>query len=362
MFNQFIKNKKFDILNYPVKEYNTFITLNKYYSREIRKVTYYYTKQITRFVKSEHILVRLLKYIDVRYSNDLLDFNHKLSEVAPIISRHFDFSSNINIGRVFKNALYDDSFEIFLYTENYFDVFQFSENWKTSTPIRVIKSSLTDLDFSFPSQTKSFTSDQFFIYELDIIKLYTQFIHWQNSKLTKGENPSPEVFIATFILPSLISQIINYSLYNRYMKISLNREIIKQPTRHPIIFLDYSTKIDNCLKYISNELKDTRIYFRELLDTIPNFSTSYTSEIISLESRFFTIQCEWVLWIARIDDIVNFFKLMGKYKNVMISQIVYTLPITLRRIKNNMSLIKRVLPISLFLEFENNFNYLLEHK
>lgn len=360
MFKEFIKTTANNDIRYPIKKYTKFEFIQRRYFDQLMTIKDYYRNSRIRSVDNRHILARIVDIMSPSTGLEITDFFKQVATNSRFVSKQFDIVSNINAGKVLENELWNDNtYEIFLYTENDIDIFTFEENWEDVTPLRVIKTSDTDLDFNFPYKfPKEYYTHKLFIYEIDIIKLCLQYRSWSNNQLKFSRGNDPTEFIATYVLPNMIDQILDYAVYNRFINLALKKNIQDFKIYHPFSVLDYSKGLDKILTSISKDVSNESIPLDQLLDSIPTFSGAKMKDIISLESRYFTTQSMWVLWLARIEDIVNLYKILGKKGYRRNKDLFHRIPIILKLIERRASNIEDRLPILLKMRFDSAVKFL----
>ena len=363
MFKEFIENKnKFDT-SYPIKKYAKFDYIQRRYFAEAMKIKEYYKYQRVRSVNNSHILARLIDMVSPSIGLDIVSYFKSVSTNAKFISKQFDIVSNINRGKIMEGILTGkNAYEVLLYTENDIDIFEFENNWKDVEGLRVIKTDNTDLDFNFPFKgDKSFETPKLFVYEIDIIKIALQYRSWALEQLKYSKGNDSTEFVAMFLLPNTIDQILDYSIYNRFIKIATQQYIPVFKIKQPFHVLDYSSGIDTILRKIVKDVKNANIPLEQLLDSIPTITGNKMKDVISLSPRYFTAQSEWLLWLAKIEDIVNLHKILGKNGYKRNKDLFHRLPIIIKIIERRHSNIMAMLPEWLKDDFNKNVEYIKDN-
>ena len=351
MFNFFTKGRyKYE---YPTSKFSKFLFLERRYNDQLAKVKEYYMYR-ERAVNNKHILNRIIT--NLAASLELPDYEYLkiVGTNARFLSKQFGIVSNISKGVPLESVFYgDNSTEILLYTENELDLDDMSTNWREYQPVRCIYHTDTDLDFYIPEGKKDYLTQHVSIYEIDIIMLLMQYRYWAKERVAYALGNNPNVFIPTVVLPNMVEQILNLSLFNRYLAIANNESISEFTNTHPFHVLDYSNGFDAIYKDSVKYTKNKNIPLEQLLLQVPVLNTN-AIDLLNIKHRYYNMQSLWVLWVARVGiiaDIINIFGKKGIKRN---TDLLNVLPTKIKELENRKTIISSKLGDDIKLEIESD--------
>ena len=328
MFKLFVNNT--DNTRYPVKKYTKFDYVKRRYLSELTKVKEYYrTKE--RAVDNKHLVSRLVNMLTPSLSLDIYDYLKVVDTNARFLSRQFGIVSNIHSGTVMENIFFGkNSEEILLYRENPIDLMDFEENWMDYTPVKVIYTDSSDLDFHIPFNDKDSFIPRLTIMTIDIVVMMLQYYKWANHRMLMSMPTNTNVFISQVVLPNILDNMLDLAIYNRFMKLVEEREIPEFKINHPFHVQDLSTGIDKILLDVITDLQDTSVPVMQILQTIPTIVKDDMYDVLYIDHKYYTKQSEWVLLLARIYTINDLIRLLGNKGMARNKDLLNRIPVYLK--------------------------------
>lgn len=350
MLNVFTETSFGKFINYPIKKYPQFDYIKRRYSDELDKVKNYYRERI-RAVDNTHPFSKIINNLSPSLELDNLEYFKLVSADAIYLSKQYGFVSNINQGKPFVNVFYkDNSTEFLLYVENEIDPYELGMDWKNAASARVISSENTDIDFNILDGNKKLLYPQYTVIEVDLVMMMMQYKFWALERMSTDDSINPNVFVATVVLPNMLDNMLDITIFNRFLLISENSEITKFDITHPFSVLNLSQQLDFVLKNIARDLKGEGIYLEQLLLSMPVVSNVSMVDTLQIHLPFYSSRSEWLLWISRIRYIYKLLIFLGDKGMARNKEVVNYLPIQIRRLKNRATLI--TLPAELVEEYK----------
>ena len=309
MINVFLDNR--DYFRYPMKQYPRIEYIRTMYKREINKVIEYYTNRSSR-VQTEHVLSKLVYIISPDINNSIVDYFRLVDSRAKYVAKQFGITSNINVGHLNNDIFYKDSKELLLYSETDIDIFSFGENWKRFKPVRVIYTTDTDIDFKLLNGTVEKPDLEISVYEIDVIALVMMYRFWALERQAREQSIHPSYFIYNYVLPSMLKQLTDITIFNRFMNLYYGNYMIDNPYKHPFMLSDYTSGIDSVLKSVIQDTKNSRYDIRSIINRIPTIFNYNMLETLFINQPYTNRNSEWVIWVARLKYINFLLDLLDK--------------------------------------------------
>lgn len=341
-------------LNTPIKKYTRFDYIRNRYLSELNKLKEYYrTREI--FIDNKHILAKLVDLLDASLTIDINKYYEIIDTQAPYIARQLGLVSNISNGTIFENIFYKgNSYEIINSVTTDILVFELEKKWKDKECLKVTYTDETDLDFHLLNGSKPKNKTSLTVFELDIPLMMMMYRGWAKERLKNGMNTSSQAFIATIVLPNALDNMLDLTLFNRFIKLT-NDEYIKDfRIKHPIPVLDYSYGVDKIYKEVIKDVYNNNIYLDQMLSTIPVMVNNNTKDALHINRPFPNRQSEWVIWVSRVYYIGFILDTLGRRGIRKNLDIFNTLPYLIKELKNRSTNVYSMLNDTLLVEFEKN--------
>lgn len=310
MFDIFLETS--DNMKYPVKYYSKMDYIKRRYLYELERIITYYTNR-DRATNNNHPISRLVTLIAEDPNKDPMDYFAKIDGSKEFIARQFKFVSNISYGELLDNIFYKrNSKELINSVNHTIDPYDFRLNWKKYTPLRVVYSEDTDIDFYNFTGEKEKPNVQITAYELDINIMMLQYKYWSLERVANSQSTNQNVFVYQIVLPRMMISMLDLTIWNRFIAIYKGIELTNDIYRHPFHVLDLSAGLDSILKTICKDLKEDGIPYRQLMNNIPTIVEPDMSHTLVLNRQYYTRQSEWSIWASRIDYLLFLLEFGGE--------------------------------------------------
>jgi len=359
MFNYFVTNPDKDIA-YPIKKYFKWNVLKRMYLSELDKVKEYYRNR-ERALNNDNPLVRLinLEYHDT--SIDVFAYLGYIDNDIEYLVRQFNFVTNQNKGEILHNVIFENnSQEVFLYVDRQVDPIDMEGLWREYSPIRVISTDITDVNYPTAFRYDHQGSDVS-IFEIDVKAMMLQYRYWAKYRLRNDMDVAPNIFLATVVYPNISDSLVDMAIWNRFKKLSQGYAIPESKTKHPMYTIDYTKGIDDVLLNLIKENTDTSIYVSQLLMTIPMIVKDSAYDVLQIDKQYYNRQSKWVLWVSRLDDIVTLHKALGKRGAKLNRQMFRQLPYEAKFMLRSEALYKDILDDYGDQKMSNGIKYIHTH-
>lgn len=269
---------------------------------ELARLEDYYHNRNSK-VNNSNMLARLILTGCPSYDLDLIEFINIVDATAKYSARTFDITTTGNVGKIHNGVTFGlGSNELFITQDNGIDPFSMESNWKNVKAIRTLYHNMDVIDYLRPDPDYDFYVPYIFIYGIDLKILFLQYRYWVLERLKNESSTDPAVFVYQYVFTAMIGDIMDISLYNRFMSFMRDETPSDSYTRrHPIALLDYSSKIDNILMKHVGIVKQGDIEFITFMKRIPSlyadnaYTLFFNTNLVNVSA-----QSRWVNILATI--------------------------------------------------------------
>ena len=252
---------------------------------------------------SDHVLVNIVKNMNVSFKRDLVDYVECVYDKVPSLESMYKLSSSMqHTLPSHKTYFYNPGCkEIIISVREYFDINEAMANWKTMEPIRVMSHPFTDISYT-PIVGKYVSGNNqgiAYIY-LDITKLMFQYRMWVRDCLKNNRNvESVDKFLIDYPLFNMSKSHMNVTMFNRAYNLLMNKPNDPFNLKVGIALLDVTKDADNALKPFLAQIIKSPVRFDEI---IQNFPVAYGEFIdcIALPDMARTRQIKPILLASRL--------------------------------------------------------------
>lgn len=358
MFNLFTRTN-FDIINYPIKLYPRWNYLKQRYIKNTEDLLTYYNNKVS-VVNNRHLLSKIIDICSPDIHLNLYDYYKTFDPNVPYYGAHFGLVSNIRKGRIQDNLFTSNSKDVLILTEQDNDISKINLHWKTSSPLKIIYTEDTDLDYSLLNGNKSITGDitSLFITELDMRMLLIMYRAWAKDRELHGYSTDANRFIASIVIPNAWRKYLDLVLFNRFMTIFYQGECRDYDIKHPIPIVDYSRGIDTIYKQVIDSIKTGAYPVVQLMKMIPTVYYKSMLDALRINYKSYTMQSEWVRWLGRIKYVNFLLDLMGKRGYTRNREYITPLRYKIRELENRSTMINKGIGDKLMTNFNNQLDVL----
>lgn len=332
----FFINKPSNI-EFPIKKIPKWDYIKRMYKFSIDNLINYYNSR-NFVIKNNHILSKIigLAYPFKNYGlTDDIRFLKYIDVNSKYIAKHFRLVNNITNGEVFHNIFYkENSVEIICQTDFNYDYRDVMDNYTKYSPIRVVYSEETDLDFHMLNGKKSKKQPSLTVVELDITLMLLMYRAWSMRRMKFGMSTNENIFIGSIVMPNTIRSMVDIIIFNRFLKIAKDQPIEEFELKHPIFVYDLSRGVDEALKSLSPHLVDNSILLEHFINSIPTIYNSDMFETLKINRAIYNRQSLWSIWMARVKYIDILIDLLGRKGMKRNTVALFSLPYDIRELKN----------------------------
>jgi len=333
MLNLFIKNDK--TTSYSIRHNNKFKYCKERLKDNLDMVVEYYSMK-ERTVPNNHLLVKLIKNINIDLSLSDIEYFKNVNAAALRVSSNLGIVSDIGSGVIFNNLFYGKhTKEVLVYKDTDIDIFDIKNNWKTYSSIKSTFHTLDNLDLSLPCYTEYEDTGSIFTYEIDVVGLMLQYKQWHKERVQFDRDINPARFVAQIVSPNIVKSILDISLFNRFNNIYNDVTTSELDDNHPFLLIDVNDKVDTIFKDIIKEVTDKNISYIELLKNIPAVSENDMYEVLRLDVKFYTAQSKWVTLISRISIIKSIIDIGDRNGMKRNKDLLNSIPSWLKELRRN---------------------------
>lgn len=304
-------------------------------------------------VKSDHLLVKLIKTMSVPLKYELPRYYEVATARALYVANALEFTTAINPGKWFNGIFYYESPEIIIAHLNEDSPTELAKDWRNLTPVKVLDHPVSNLAYMLPNGMPHNTERGLAVIAIDIPMLMIQYRCWrelQDFNHEEGvlEQLSVAHFVAGYVLPNMLKSQTDIVISNRLMNLFYGAPMGDSLKKHIFHISNYSAWLDRGLNEVLSRISSLPMDYETILTQIPKI---YSERPYQMPDIAETRQVWWALFITR-------FKLMrflvdvagekGKSRNQVY---VNALKIELRRFDSDKSLLNH-LPEDMYQEVQ----------
>lgn len=277
------------------------------------------------YLKSDHILQKILGLVDIPFDGDLATYYMKVSSIVNRMSGQMGFCNAAHHGRVRNHSHFYGKgvSEIIIAIGG--DNVKMSDiwyNWTTMSPVRILSHpfygcGVVELDGT--NDWKDLPQGATAVIEINIPLLACQYQLWRMATRATG----PEGFVAPtahfltqFIIPNILPSHLDVCVGNTVHMLIGCEDYVKIENKMPFYCADYYPRFEKALKEITERLSNQDLFYTDILANIPVVGQSNLSQTIKLPDIAFTNQAIWALIIARLHVIAMLLKFDQINQNV----------------------------------------------
>lgn len=285
---------------------------------ELDKILTYYEKN-PQAVSSDHVLVKVIQSLSVPFGNDVNIYRDRVSDQAGELAMHFKFTSVLNRGQLFNGIFYGNgTLEAIVATATDFDAEEASKNWRTITPVRVLRHSRTSLYMDPIRPTVIDGEKGMAVISVDIPMLAVQYRAWRTDPTSYKRDESPRSimqFLCTYVLPRMIGSHMDLAIFNRLASWRKATVPSMSNPSFPFFIPNWYSRLDEQLLKLNDALDRQRGDFLQVLTNIPAVSVESLLEAIQLPKILATRYVQWAFTITRL-PIIEFLLLQADQTSV----------------------------------------------
>ena len=299
------------------------------------------------FVKSEHLLVKLLGGLNINRGLSTFDIIYAAADKSYSLARILGATSIESFGDVTSGFFTKDAEEFILFHTEAFSI----EPWQTLQPVKFAWHNETNMNCKMDSTLAFIT--------INVPMLAHMYVEWDKYCSVNNLFSDIKQFIAKWVLPNALPSYIDISLFNRYHYAMNGIEIPVDSKFRTITLMDYEPfvkrivdhrvdHLDKGASSIANALYETQLIFRD--------SAYDLMKPIDLRN---TIQCRWFSACSQMPYILYGLDAAYKDNHSMDSGVISTMIREMNALKNS-KFLSRLSGSSGLVIMENLFNPLYD--
>lgn len=181
-----------------------------------------YYRQNPTYVKSEHILFRIISHLGLNLKLEDQFLENIILSKAFKAGNSQGFASYQNIGKVQRNNFYGiNTDEIILMKECYHSLDSVKAIWKSATPVKILRHPQTHFGYGLLTPKNYVMNKGLAIIEIDINLLHMMHVAWYREQTRLKRQglidtiPNVGFFLGQYVLPNTLLSHINQVIINR---------------------------------------------------------------------------------------------------------------------------------------------------
>lgn len=282
-------------------------------SEDVERVVNYY-RTGTHFVRSDHILVKLISTMNVPLSYDLGQYYDVASARAMGVATSLGLTSSINAGRWTRGRFYYNCDELTLAYLNDDSPYRLNIDWKNLQPVKPLECPVSNLWYMLPNGKPHNIEEGLAVIGIDIPMLMVQyrgFFLEQNARRLAGEGSMLGIpdFVGKYVIPNMLYRQTDLAIHNRTFNLVTGAPMGDSTKRHPFRVSNYTELLDKGLAELIERVGVTKMRYRDILENIPKVFSEYPLEMPDVAE---TRQCWWALFLTRLKAISFLFDAAGE--------------------------------------------------
>lgn len=285
---------------------------------QLDKLTEYVTAR-QLFLPNNHVVIRLLKSINVSMKTDIYDYVYKVEDSVRTITHGLDFTNSTNRGKVHRPGQFinPNVGEIIISNTETFDVDFAIKNWQKLTPLKFLDHPCSDISYGLPNGNYTLDNEEgLAVVLINIPMLALQYRCWLSECLKKNTDHVPPLasFVMAYPIMNMAKSHADIAMFNRLYNEVHQYKNTGFVRRNAIALVDYSSSIDGVLKEYKDILIRTPLDFQTILDNIPSLYYGNFHNAVRLPKMASTRQLRWALLTSRL-KIFHFLLTIDKIHN-----------------------------------------------
>lgn len=277
--------------------------LKKRYTEDYSKLhSYLLARKFT--LPNDHILIKIMKSVNVSFKRDLYDYVETLRDVSHDIEAMLKLTSPSNFFLpTYKSNFYNSRCaEVLISVMDDFDIAKATVNWKSLEPVRVINHPYTDLSYTplVGKYVSSNASGMAYIF-IDIPKLMFQYRMWVRDLLRAGK-PIEELskFLIDYPLYNLMKSHTDIAMFNRIHNVLRGKNSDPYNSKIGMATIDNTKYADAAAQVFVSQIIKSPIRFDEIIQNIPSIFNDNFINVMRLPDLAKTRHVKTVMLGARL--------------------------------------------------------------
>ena len=268
---------------------NNFVRMREYY------------QQSGGWVDSRHILIKLLDNLSDGWYHPASVYYDLITDRYDAACRAVGITTPTNRGYIPPTGSFygRSSKEAYIAVESFVDPNRLSLDWKTQSPVKVIRNDYTSLDLHLPDNHGYSTG--YAVFSIDVPVLGLMYRMWLREQLQRpeGMRGTPANFIYQYVLPGMLPSQCDVALINLVRKQVVGIDTLPIQKKQIVNLATPYTFVDKVISTYVDWATVKPRSFSGLLDTFPQVFSQNVRKTV-LTGVLPTTQDKWVTTFAEI--------------------------------------------------------------
>lgn len=271
---------------------------------QLGRLTEYITER-QLYLPNNHLVIRLLKSLNVSMKTDVYDYVNKVRDNIRTITHTLDFTSPTNAGKVHKPGTFlnPNIGEIIISNTETFDVDFAVKNWRKLTPLKFLDHPCSDISYGLPDGKYTLDHEEgLAVISINVPMLALQYRCWLSECMRSGAEQVPPLtaFVMTYPIMNMAKSHADIAIFNRLYNEIHQYKNTGFTRRNPIALIDYTSTIDLVVNEYKTILLRTPLDFQVIIDNIPTLYHDNFHNAIRLPKLAPTRQIRWAIIASRL--------------------------------------------------------------
>lgn len=327
---------------------------------DVSKVMDYY-RTGTSFVKTDHLLVKLIMSMNVPLTYPLDQYYDVAIARSLQVANMLNLSSSINHGKWFDGVFYNGCPEIILAYTDEDRPQELAKGWRNLSPVKVLECPISNLWYMLPDGQKHNTERGLAVISINIPELMLMFRCFilNELRLQAEDDERPKLgirnFIGKYVIPNMLKSQTDLAIFNRLMNLYYGAPMGDSVKRHPFRVSNYTNLLDKGLSEVLKRITDAKLKYGDVLKQVPHTFMDFPLKMPDIPE---TRQVYWALYLTRLREMAFLLDVSGQEGRHFNQNSLNEMRIDLRRFKNE-NIYQAMLPPEVYFDTQATIDRLL---
>lgn len=292
-----------------------------YVKRELMNVQVNRYKQLRAsnpgYLKSDHLLQKILGMIDIKFDGDLPDYYLRVSSIVDRLAGQMGFCTAGHHGRVRNHSHFYGkgvSEVIIAIADDDITPAQIWFNWRNMSPVRVLSHPISGcgiIELDGTNEFKGLPDGATAIIEVNIPLLACQYHLWRmaTASLAPAGFAFPVAhFLTQVILPNVLPSHLDVAVGNTLHSLIGGEGYVRVESDMPFYTTDLYPKLEKGLQELATRFSNQTLTYKDILSNIPVFGNESLIQTVRMPDIAYTNQAVWALTMARLPVVAMLLK------------------------------------------------------